>query len=541
MKWFKQSALVAIAVLGMAACTNDSSSVSQDPTSPLNKGTKGQGWLWGKPHCADPLVMIPGLFPRRMQLDVAVQYGFVIGAYLQGDSTKARNLAAKLYAFTLQAYNNGALINAGTPAGAQAVANFIDAVFCTIGMTVNLSPNLNDNVVAIVPPNTDTIIATGTNNAGVQLFAAQQLPQEVVVITGLPSNASSPGCPQYTGPLCTPLAQFPPYYDYSLTPAPVLGASAPPFVVEICPSSQINVPVSQLYIAHNVTSDSAAVVPKSTTNLGLQCDGGSTGMGPSRSLFELARNGRFSDVAKELGSRLSDFMVKDAYALVGGVTGQPRSFSPFGIVDVNDFVAYQNGGYTYHAPPPFTNPPPHDWGDIQGFEQPSYVPDPSWVVNTSSYGNSPFGSGDVGNFGCVLELPPSPLNLVWPSFNPIPASTGNPNADSSTIFLLRNTFYVPASWTQDLYVGIAVDNDVEVFVNGNPITPIGGPAAFLIHDGCVQQDEFVLDVPNSMLNLGGTNLLAIRARDRGGDSYIDARLSPPAPLLPASPPPPPAP
>jgi hypothetical protein len=538
MKWSKQSVMGGAALVALAACTNEPSSISRAPTSPLVNQEQGQFHL----RCADPILLINSLFPFKQREGVFLDYALIVVAYQRGDTTAARSLAAKLYNFTLQEYNNCVLINAGTPAGAQAVATFIDAVFCTIGMTVNLSVNLNDNVVAIVPPNTDTIIRTGTSNAGVQLFAAQQLPQELVVITRLADNASSPGCPQYSGPLCTPLAQFPPFYDYSLTPAPQLGASAPPFIVEECvDTTQVHVPTSQLYIAHNVTSDSAQVLPKATTSLGLACDGVSTGMGPQHNVFELARNGQFLNAAKELGSRLSDFMVKDAYALTGrGITGMPTSFSPFGIVDVNDFVAYQNGGYTYHAPPAFPNPPAPGWGDISGFEQPSFVPDATWIVNTSAYGNSPFGSGNNG-FGCPLSQLPN-LNQVWPSFNPVPPSTGNLNNDPSTIFLLRKSFYVPASWTTDLYVGIAVDNDVEVFVNGTPVTPTsGGVPVFATHEGCAQQDEFVFDVPNSQLVLGGQNLLAIRARDRGGESYIDSRLSPPTPLTPTTPSTPPAP
>jgi hypothetical protein len=412
-------------------------------------------------------------------------------------------------------------------------------MFCQVGITANISSNLNDNVVAIVPANTDTIIQTGTSNAGVQLFASQQLPQTVVIITRLPDTAHSANCPQYDGPLCTPLAQFPPYYYYQLNPAPQLGQSAPPFTVEECvDTTKVHVPLAQLYIGHDV-SDTVQVLPKTPGTLGLACDP-QTGMGPRRNMFELARKGDVSGAASELASRLEGLFVKTAYALEtsSGVTGQTRSFSPFGIVDANDFVAYQNGGWTYHAPPTFTNPPPHDWGDVAGFQTPTYVPDGTWTLNTSPYGNAPFGSGSAG-FGCALSALPNE-NLVWPSFNPVPGTTGNVDADSSTIFLLRANFYVPSTWSQDLNVGIAVDNDVEVFVNGTQVfvspsqpPPTTSGLGFYVHEGCASQDSFVLDVPQALLLLGQKNLIAIRARDRGGESYIDARLSPATPVTPA--------
>lgn len=260
-------------------------------------------------------------------------------------------------------------------------------------------------------------------------------------------------------------------------------------------------------------------------------------MTPRRNLLELARKGDVGGLASELASRLSDFAVKDAYAFATGtgITGKTKSFSPFGIVNVNDFIAYRNGQWTYHAPT-FTGVPAPATGDMQGFQAPSFVPDPTWVLNTSAFGNAPFGSGSEG-FGCALSALPY-LNTVWPTF-PTPTSTGNLDQDPSSIFLLRNTFFVPALWTQDLQVGIAVDNDVEVFVNGTAVTPTasGGTPLFVIHEGCAAQDApgFVFTVSNSLLNKGAANTLAIRARDRGGESYIDARLSPTTPLTPPSP------
>jgi hypothetical protein len=537
--------LVALALLA-AACSVEHPALPTAATT-----TAGDRAQWNRIRPVCPGVPVPEqivkLFPRDADspdgesfplLDrnhlrawrAIADFEFAVALYNHGDVATAQAIVARLYNFIQQEFNDGKLVGAGAPAGAQAVATLGQAMFCEVGITANFSSNLNDNVVAIVPPNTDTIVRTGTANSGLQIFASQQLPQTVVVITRLPDTAHTVTCPQYSGPLCTPLAQFPPFYDYVLNPAPSLGQSAPPFNVEECvDTTQVHVPIAQLFIAHNV-GDTAQVLPKETGNLGLACDG-MTGMAPKHSVFELARRGDVSGATLELASRVEDLFVTDAYALFStGVTGQTRSFSPFGIVDVNDFVAYRNGHWTYHAPTITLVPPAPSTGDIAGFQAPGFVLDPTWVRNASAFGNAPFGSGSAG-FGCPLSAL-TYLNTVWPSF-PTPPSTGNLNLDASTIFLLRTNFFVPANWAQDLHVGVAIDNDIEVFVNGTPVTPTSsGSPVFVVHEGCAAQDSYIFDVPLSLLVPGQQNLLAIRARDRGGESYVDARLSPTTPLTP---------
>ena len=501
---------VGLATLLMAACSTEHVGL---PTA--NRGGIAQNVT--PASCPDTISVkdrIRGLFLAGNVGNAISAYEQEINDYKQGNLAASQQDAANLYAYVLQQYNAGQLVGAGTPAGAAAVAQLANAIFCNAGITAKINPNLNDNVVAIVPAGKDTIIKTGTTNAGVHLFAAQNLPQTVVIISRLSDSAHTAACPQFSGPLCTPLAQFPPFYDYQLVPAPNLAAGVPLFTVEECIDlTQIHVPFAQLFMAHNVTDvngTNAQILPKAVNeNLGLGCDGG-IGM-------RMNRNGLLNRFA----SMLSHLLVNEAYAVTGtGITGKTKSFSPFGTVDSTDFVPYLNGGWAYHTPT-FTAPPAPGTGDIPGFEQTNFTLDNTWVLNTSPFGNAPFGSRDA-NFGCALNNLLF-LNAVWPSFAQ-PASTGNLDTDASTIFLMRKWFFVPSGWNQPLYVGIAVDNDVEVFVNGTPVTPVG---QFAIHEGCAAQDApgFVFTVQPGTLVAGSENLLAIRARDRGGDSYIDARLS----------------
>lgn len=87
-----------------------------------------------------------------------------------------------------------------------------------------------------------------------------------------------------------------------------------------------------------------------------------------------------------------------------------------------------------------------------------------------------------------------------------------------TDILLRKEFNLPAGAT-NLNVGVAIDNDVQVFLNGQDIS--GG---LRIHDGCPSRDSFVFSAPDGILE-AGTNLLAVRGHDRGGSSYLDVQVT----------------
>jgi len=47
----------------------------------------------------------------------------------------------------------------------------------------------------------------------------------------------------------------------------------------------------------------------------------------------------------------------------------------------------------------------------------------------------------------------------------------------------------------------------------------------VVHEGCATLDSFTFSVPTSDLVRGGTNLVAVRARDRGTIGYVDVRVS----------------
>jgi len=144
-------------------------------------------------------------------------------------------------------------------------------------------------------------------------------------------------------------------------------------------------------------------------------------------------------------------------------------------------IPYLSTGYSYAIV---------NFDDLPGFEQPGY--DDSGF----SIGDAGFGSGGF----CPLD---STATTAWPL---------------SSDLLVRKSFLLPAN-ASAVVVGVAIDNDAQVFVNGADIS--GG---LLSHEGCASRDSFVFPVPDSILHFGGSNLLAVRARDRGVISYLDVEV-----------------
>jgi hypothetical protein len=108
---------------------------------------------------------------------------------------------------------------------------------------------------------------------------------------------------------------------------------------------------------------------------------------------------------------------------------------------------------------------------------------------------APFGSGG----GCPLQ---TTVNSSWPV---------------GTQIVLRKSFTLPTG-ASNLRVLLSIDNDVEVFLNGNEITP-----GTVIHEFCPLVDEFLFTAPDTLL-IAGTNRLVIQATDRGSESYLDLRV-----------------
>ena len=139
---------------------------------------------------------------------------------------------------------------------------------------------------------------------------------------------------------------------------------------------------------------------------------------------------------------------------------------------------------------------------------------PTFDTTYWSVGRAPFGSAG----GCTIS--PS---VVTPRVTPTYFSFSE--------ILLRKSFTTPYAGV--VTIKLRIDNDAKVYIDGEEITSTGGPVAansklglvgtesFWVHDNCATDNA-----PSfTHVTTAGNHLLAIRARDRGGDSFVDAAIS----------------
>ena len=167
---------------------------------------------------------------------------------------------------------------------------------------------------------------------------------------------------------------------------------------------------------------------------------------------------------------------------------------------LNVVVPYKANGYRYRI-----------LQDAEGLPE-FHLLDFDDALPAAGFSTAPaaFGSGldGQGIDGCDLD---TTVVTFWPT---------------DTRLLLRKTFDLPAGVTK-LRIGMAIDNDVRVFLNGVDVTVHAGTAVlregFQMHGGCAAHDSFVVAVPDSVLR-AGTNVLAVIVRDRGSTSFADLRV-----------------
>ncbi len=144
-------------------------------------------------------------------------------------------------------------------------------------------------------------------------------------------------------------------------------------------------------------------------------------------------------------------------------------------------VPYGASGYRYRVYGPGAVPP--DWAS------------PTFDDSTFASGAAAFGSGG----SCPLQ---SSVQTSW---------------QTNSEIVVRRTIALPAGAT-DVRVAIVVDNDAEVRWNGQDVS--GGVRS---HEFCPARGDFVFSVPAAAL--AATNTLAVRAIDRGTESFLDVEVT----------------
>jgi len=156
-----------------------------------------------------------------------------------------------------------------------------------------------------------------------------------------------------------------------------------------------------------------------------------------------------------------------------------------------------------------------------GFELPGFTGAGSWPI-----GNAAFGSGHDERYLCALE---DLARTSWPAAPFITAIPPDPfYTPGVSELLLRRTFLVPTGWSAGATVRVAIDNDIQVFVNGVTITASAGASTlydgFQIHDACAALGDFTFVIPGNLLMPGASNLIAVRSRARGKGSFVDLEV-----------------
>jgi len=487
-------AVLASAVL-INACSNDSRN-STEPAAPATSASLVPAGCLTVTQTADT---ITALFPKgSSRVTAAKMYATIVVYINTGRLAEARALTFTLLDFTLQQYNAGKLIGGYSSTTQARLLHFETGLYCTVGLPATGlvlpgDPSDGGTVDKVVYPSADNQnLVTQNGNAGVHIPGGALSGPVLVTIVPLSGN-----------PLNTTLPQFGPFSDVKVSPE---SALLNPVSVGICPSADV-VPAT-VFLAHNNSATTIEILPRGDFISGLcGITVPPTGL---RKVFDLGKNGDFASATRLIGSALANMLLPTtANATGGGITGTTKKFSPFGGVDTGAELIPYGASYQYLIGA-------HDVS--LGFEAPDYS------TTDWSTGSGAFGS--LGSTACpIFSDTQFPLRTNWPI---------------DTDLLLRTTFSLPAGWSTPLTISAAIDNDVIVYVNGHPLTidgsgnplytfPANGsysfdPASgFVSHENCAQRGELTFTVPASYL-VTGSNVLAIRGRDRGSVDYLDVEV-----------------
>ena len=186
-------------------------------------------------------------------------------------------------------------------------------------------PENVDRVEATIGPSGGTVV-TPSGAAGV-VFPPGALSQQVLVIVEQIEAPSTPGA----GPLPTTLKQYPPYYEFTTSPAVAqFGDSVRVGVCQVTnPSDPLYAPEEahdRLRLAHRVGSG-IEVLERVAVNDFLICTNVTASSAGARASRWQAR------VASAVGTVAGNLSPRSLYAAHGGLGGKVKSFSPFGAVD----------------------------------------------------------------------------------------------------------------------------------------------------------------------------------------------------------------
>lgn len=473
------------AVVVFAACQD----TSQNPTEPAVLQQARGGSLQSQINQAINAIW-PGGNPNRSLAHSIKSQMFDAGAGTP---------AAQAFAEELILLAESALPGADP----QAVADLIHYASMFSGLSTNAQfVSFESMEPVVVTSNPD--LGAGTGFAGVE-FMPGDLPVNVVVII---EQQSQP---------CHPLAQLPNQEDgcFSFRTIPDLGEDGfnplDGVLIGVCTDETApNFPLLRLFESQGPNDNSPVVLLPEEATPGFlvpACLGfGGLAITESNWLGDFARAG-WHKVGKPLASLLAPEPLHAATFLAtsGSLGGRTKNFSNIGWAEAELEVAmsYRTDGYRYMELDRGKGDTPPAGFETPGFDDSGE----EW-----STGGAPFWE-DPGTANCPI-INPDPRGTTWTA-----ADAGVVPANRATEILLRKHFTLPQN-ASNVTVAIAIDNDVQVWVNGVDVS-----SGIQQHEGCATEDSFLFSVGIGDVTVPGVNLLVVRGIDRGVMSYVDAQVT----------------
>jgi hypothetical protein len=352
------------------------------------------------PNISQMVAQIRALFPRPTLVGQALADYFTIVSYVdRGDLVTAQSLMFSLVKFTLKTYYQNQLIGQKSLATRTAVVNFIDGLYCMVGLAQPHIPPAalgEDGAVAVVTPSSPTTtIVTQTLFAGVQVPAAAVPTTTTISVVRLPDSP---------GPLNTGLDQYPAFYEFTASPTVTFLNDVTVATCQIGTFSAQN--YGRLKLGHNVGTG-FELLPRVTPAF-INCTG--------------------------LAAVTGDPSINGTCCL-GGIG---KNFSPFGAVDT--LASVDRGSPATFTGSPNSPVPPGNLPRV-AILTPTGRPVPGVTVTfalTPGSAGSISGAVQVTNASGVAALggwtlgPSASTNVVTATGTPLPGSGFFPNGVSFT-------------------------------------------------------------------------------------------------------------
>ena len=493
----------------LTACSDQPAAAPDDTASPEIS-------LYTTPcSTADINALIDVIFQKPL---LAAAFKVKVNLYIKLSQNGPKPAArAKLYALIDDLLKLSDTVS--DPTRLRKIEALIRLLYCILGDTAPPLDLVNGDAAVVTPTTGATVAArcqtnceTGANDAATKVDPGAvpvSVPSAVVSIVPI----SSPD------PLDTPLRQRGPFYEFTVTPSLTF---ANPVLVGVCLNKNNDESDDRVRLAHNLSPS----LPVMEGNIRF---GNIEIISPAASIADLnlACSDPLAPPVGPIGRALEWLLPAKLYAGGTGTSGRGglvKNYSPFGGV-VPDTLTYGSSNWLFVQPSTGNSTAPSAYTGLDGV-----TPIGPWAFGGAPFGNVRDGSGSFASFcdGTNGQINYASVTIATQWLRAVDLSVP-PNGISSgeyTYLFARTVFFTRQSGSLDL----PIDNDIQVWLDGVDVTSTlqygESPQfadGFLIHDYCATKNQVTLPLSNITT---GVHVLAVKARDRGVASFLDAQFNP---------------